>query len=148
MSAAARTQIAMTALRGMRFAATWRQSWCPGTARSRENANIIRDADVTDAVRQNICATTQMKRMNVPQLWPIAATQPDGTMYRSSCGSTGNALVTATSRMNPKTTDATTDMYMPTAAARDASRVSSATCADASKPVIVYWAMSRPVRNT
>ena len=69
-------------------------------------------------------------------------------MYRSSCGSTGNALVTATSRMNPKKTDATTDMYMPTAAARDASRVSSATCADASKPVIVYWAISRPVRNT
>ncbi len=82
--------------------------------------------------------------MNVPQLWPIAATQLDGTMYRSSCGSTGNALVTATSRMNPKKTEATTDMYMPTAAQRDASWVSSATCAEASKPVIVYWAMRRP----
>ncbi len=50
--------------------------------------------------------------------------------------------------MKPKTTEATTDMYMPTAAERDASCVSSAMCAEASKPVIVYWAMSRPVRNT
>ena len=80
MSAAARTQIAMTALRGMRLLPTCRQSWCPGTARSRENANIIRDAEVTDAVRQNICATQQMKSRNVPQLWPIAATQLVGMM--------------------------------------------------------------------
>ena len=50
--------------------------------------------------------------------------------------------------MNPKNTETTTDMYMPTAAERDAWCVSSATCADASKPVIVYWAISRPVRNT
>ena len=53
--------IAHTAATGTRFGATLRQSRCPGTARSRENANIIRDADVTDAVRQNICATQQMK---------------------------------------------------------------------------------------
>ena len=58
------------------------------------------------------------------------------------------ANVTATRRMKPKTTDATTDMYIPTAAERDAWCVSSAMCADASKPVIVYWAISRPVRNT
>ena len=74
------TQMAMTAMCGTRLRATRRQSWCPGTARSRENANSIRDADVTDAVRQNSCATQQMKRMNVPQLWPIAATQLVGTM--------------------------------------------------------------------
>ena len=35
--------------------------------------------------------------------------------------------MTATRRMNPKNTEATTDMYMPTAAERDAERVSSAT---------------------
>ena len=29
---------------------------------------------------QKNCATQQMKRMNVPQLWPMAATQLDGTM--------------------------------------------------------------------
>ena len=50
--------------------------------------------------------------------------------------------------MKPKITEATTDMYMPTAADREAWCVSSATCADASKPVIVYWAISRPVRKT
>ena len=50
--------------------------------------------------------------------------------------------------MKPKITEATTDMYIPTAAERDALCVSSATWADASKPVIVYWAISRPVRKT
>ena len=50
--------------------------------------------------------------------------------------------------MKPKTTDATTDMYIPTAAERDAWWVSSAMCADASNPVIVYWAIRSPVRNT
>ena len=80
MSAAAKNQIAMTEHRGTRLPATCRQSWWPGTARSRENANIIREADVTEAVRQKNCATTQMKRRNVPQLWPIAATQLVGMM--------------------------------------------------------------------
>ena len=37
---------------------------------------------------------------------------------------------------------------MPTAAIRDALCVSSAMCADASKPVIVYWAISRPRPKT
>ena len=60
----------------------------------------------------------------------------------------GIANVTATSRMKPKTTEATTDMYMPTAAIREAWWVSSAMCADASKPVIVYWAIRRPSPNT
>ena len=54
------------------------------------------------------------------------------------------AKVTASSRIQPKNTDATTDMYMPTAAIRDALPVSSAMCADASNPVIVYWDISSP----
>ncbi len=56
--------------------------------------------------------------------------------------------MTATRRMKPKTTETTTDMYIPTAAERDAFRVSSATCAEASKPVIVYCAISKPVKKT
>ena len=56
----------------------------------------------------------------------------------------GIANVTARSRIQPKTTETTTDMYMPTAADREAWCVSSAMCADASKPVIVYWDISRP----
>ena len=44
----------------------------------------------------------------------------------------GTANVTATSRTNPKNTDATTDMTIPMAADRDACRVSSLMCAEAS----------------
>ena len=44
----------------------------------------------------------------------------------------GTAKVIATSRMNPNTTEATTDMTMPIAAERDACRVSSLMCAEAS----------------
>src|SRR4051795_4369657 len=58
------------------------------------------------------------------------------------------ANVTASSRIQPKTTDTTTDMYMPTAAMRDACAVSSAMCAEASKPVIVYCDISRPWPKT
>ena len=39
-------------------------------------------------------------------------------------------------------------MYIPTAAIRDAWCVSSAMCADASKPVIVYCDISRPRPKT
>ena len=39
-------------------------------------------------------------------------------------------------------------MYIPTAAMRDAWCVSSAMCADASKPVIVYCDISRPRPKT
>ncbi len=60
----------------------------------------------------------------------------------------GIANVTATKSTKPKITETTTDMYIPTAAERDAVRVSSAMCAEASNPVIVYCAMSRPVRKT
>ena len=60
----------------------------------------------------------------------------------------GTANVIATSRMNPKNTDTTTDMTMPMAAVREAWRVSSLMCAEASNPVIVYCAISRPMPKT
>jgi hypothetical protein len=50
--------------------------------------------------------------------------------------------------MNPKKTETTTDMIIPIAAPREACRVSSDMCADASKPVIVYCAIRRPIPNT
>ena len=43
------------------------QNWWPGTARSREKANIIRDADVVDAIVQKTCAITAMKSRNSAQ---------------------------------------------------------------------------------
>ena len=85
------------------------------------------------------------------QFWLIDSAQIHGTttpMFSSAPSVLGIANVTASSRIQPKITDATTDMYMPTAAPRDASRVSSARCAEASKPVIVYWAISRPRPKT
>jgi len=43
---------------------TRRHSLDPGTAPSREKANIIREPDVTEAMPQNNCATTVMISRN------------------------------------------------------------------------------------
>src|SRR5262249_17731472 len=142
---------ANTAYTGTRCLEIRRQSWWPGTAPSRENANIIRDAEVVDAVRQKNCATMQMNRSTSDQFWLIDVDQIHGTtvpMLSSAPCVLGTANVTATRRTNPKMTETTTDMYIPTAAIREAWWVSSAMCADASKPVIVYWAISRPRPKT
>src|ERR671914_650704 len=104
MRTAAKKATPMTDHRGTRFGATRRQSWWPGTARSRENANIIRDADVTDAVTQKNCATTQMKSRNSAQFWLIDSDQIHGTrkpMFSIAPSVLGTAKVTATRRMNP-----------------------------------------------
>src|SRR5215210_4468898 len=77
----ARMQIAHTAYTGTRSRwETRRQSWCPGTARSREKANIIRDADVVDAIVQKICAITAIAINNSAPLLPIASCQMCWTM--------------------------------------------------------------------
>ena len=54
----------------------------------------------------------------------------------------------ATSRMKPKITDTTTENTMPRGADVSASWVSSDMCADASYPVSVYCALSRPISAT
>ena len=51
------------------------QSWCPGTARSREKANIIREAEVVEAIVQKHCATTAMNSKNSAQPLLIDAVQ-------------------------------------------------------------------------
>src|SRR6476619_8144529 len=92
-----------------------------------------------------------MKRSTSDHPWLIDVSQIQGTtvpMFSSAPLVLGTANVTATSRTNPKITETTTDMYMPTAAIRDAWWVSSAMWADASKPVIVYCDMSSPSPNT
>ena len=40
----------------------------------------MRDADVTEAVTQKNCATTQMKSRNSAQFWLIDSAQNHGTM--------------------------------------------------------------------
>ena len=113
---------------------TFRQSRCPGTAPSRENANIIRDADVVEAIVQKTCATTAMRIRNSAQLLPIESCQMCWTMNAdvSDGPLAGITKVTATSRTKPKMTETTTDITMPQAAPSEALRVSSLMCAEAS----------------
>src|SRR6266480_2767239 len=113
---------------------TRRHNWWPGTARSREKANIIRDAEVVDAIVQKHWATTAMKIRNSAHLLLIESCQMCWTMNAdvSDGPLAGITNVTATSRMNPNTTETTTDMTIPHAAPIDAARVSSLMCADAS----------------
>ncbi len=92
-----------------------------------------------------------MKSSASAQLWPIDSCQIHGTtapMLSSAPCVSGIAKVTASSRIQPKKTDATTDVHIPVAAIREALFVSSAVCAEASKPVIVYCASSRPRPQT
>src|ERR1044072_4384045 len=120
-------------------------------ARSREKANIIRDAEVTEAVRQNICATQQMKSRISAKVWLIDVVQMYVTALPTASRVpwvSGTAKVTASRSTQPNATDTTTDMYIPTAAIREAWCVSSAMCAEASKPVIVYCDIRRPRPNT
>src|SRR5512134_2283253 len=79
MRTAAKNQIPKTDQTGTRCRETRRQSVWPGTARSRENANIIRDAEVIDAVTQKNCATTQMKSRTSAQFWLMDSLQIQGT---------------------------------------------------------------------
>src|SRR3954452_21873525 len=135
MSSQASTPIATTARYGTRLLATVRHRKWPGTALSRENANIIRDADVTDAVPQKNCATTAITSRNSAHFRLIDVSQMYVTMLLPALSApavTGIANVTATRSRKPKMTETTTDITIPQAAARDAPRVSSDMCADAS----------------
>src|SRR5579864_9143006 len=121
-----------TAYTGTRFRLTRRHQWWPGIAPSRENANIIRDAEVTEAVPQKNCATTAMRSRNSAHFLLIDVSQMYVTMLAPAFtppAVLGIANVTATRSAKPETT---TDMTMPHAAAREALRVSSLICADAS----------------
>src|SRR5947209_15492607 len=60
----ASTAIAIAAMYGTRSPFSRRHSFHPGTAWSRENAYIIREADVIDDMPQKNCAPTQMKSRN------------------------------------------------------------------------------------
>src|SRR3954452_21114482 len=59
----ANTATAMTALKGMRLALMRRHRFDPGTAPSRLNAYIIREALVMQLMPQKNCPTTQMIRI-------------------------------------------------------------------------------------
>src|SRR6266480_2898888 len=60
---AARTAVTITPLAGTLFELILAHSWWPGTARSRLNANNMRDALVWHAVVQKNCPAVEMNRM-------------------------------------------------------------------------------------
>src|SRR6478609_5812392 len=84
------TAAQMTALAGVRLEFTFDQIREPGTARSRLNANIIREVDVRHAVAQKSCALAEMKSSVPAQFAPrevsnTYATPPAGMF--AYCGS-------------------------------------------------------------
>src|ERR671925_541840 len=92
-----------------------------------------------------------MKRRASAQAALIEFSQMYGTANPTASSvpcTSGTAKVTATSSMKPKTTETTTAETIPQAAARDAWRVSSLMCAEASQALIVYCAMSKPIPKT
>ena len=69
----ASTAIAIAAKYGTRSAFRRRHNWWPGTARSRENAYIIRDADVIEDIPQYNCAPTVMNNITFAVVLPSAS---------------------------------------------------------------------------
>src|SRR4051795_7689246 len=133
-------QMHHTAFTGWRAEPSWRQVRWNGVAPSRENANSIREAEVTEAMPQNSCATTAMNSMNSAHLLDVAVCQMYCTMnpaprsppVATLAMSAGTAKVTASRMIQPKTSETTTDMITPRAAPREAFRVSSLMWAEAS----------------
>src|SRR3954470_21001454 len=74
------TATAMTALNGMRLESTRLQIRQPGTAPSRLNAYIMRDALVMHAMPQNSWPMTAMMRMSFTQLVSIELSNTANTV--------------------------------------------------------------------
>src|SRR3954465_8059771 len=76
----AKTATAMTALNGIRLALTRLHRLEPGTAPSRLNAYIMREALVMQLMPQKNCPTTQMMRIVFTQAVPIALSKTAKTV--------------------------------------------------------------------
>ena len=147
-----RTAIAQTAFRGTRFRATFRQSWWPGTAPSRENANIIRDADVT---RRRHAEELRHDADEEQELRPVLAHRLGPDPRHDGADVVERALGARDRERDGEQQDPAehAPRRRPTCTcrpppSREAWCVSSAMCAEASKPVIVYCESSRPRPNT
>jgi hypothetical protein len=106
----------------------------PGTARSRENAYIIREQLVTHAMPQNSCpivamTTTALFAHGSSELENTASDEPAPSLIALTSVA---AKVIASSTNQPITPDQNTERQTPFAAPRAAPRVSSEMCADAS----------------
>src|SRR5918998_1101416 len=139
MISAAR-QTKMTAYFGTPLSSTRRSSREKGRPLSRENANVIRDPLVTQAMPQKSwpsveITTTAFSAQESRALPKIGSDEPAPSLTASTSVA---ANVIASSTNQPISADQKTDCQTPRAADFAAPRVSSDTCAEASKPVIVY----------
>src|ERR671921_591677 len=121
-----------------------------GRPLSRENANVIRDALVTQAIPQNSWPTVEMtttafSAQESRELLKMASDDPAPSLTAPTSVA---ANVIARSTNQPITADQKTDCQTPRAAPIAAPRVSSETCAEASKPVIVYCVSRKPSGST
>src|SRR3954454_17643756 len=106
----------------------------PGTARSREKANIIREQEVTQAMPQKSCpivavTTTTFCQPNGSEVEKTASEEPKPLLMPSTSVA---AKVIASSTSQPPTPDQNTLRQTPCAAALAAPWVSSEMCAEAS----------------
>src|SRR6478672_1663412 len=112
----------------------------------------MRELAVTEAMPQKNWATAQMKTSATPREWPAASMKICAggrpMLVVRALSMFWIDAVMATSRTQPAKRETTTEFTMPLGALTDAEWVSSATWAEAWKPVKVYCAMSRPMRNT
>src|SRR5450755_573452 len=76
----AHTQTNRTAHVGVLFLPSRRHRLWPGTAPSRENANVIRDALVTQAMPQNSCPTVEIR------MTALAAVEVSAVVRMASAG--------------------------------------------------------------
>src|SRR5262245_25351337 len=119
----------------------------PGSPPSRANANAIRDAEVTVARPQRYCARTiplhstkySQRGTTSPSVKPNACSPFSATAAGSRIASTAAQSIT-----QPNSPDTHTERTMPRGTFRAAPAVSSETCAEASKPVIVYAGNRKP----
>src|SRR4029079_8393991 len=123
-----------TANAGTRWWLSRVQTRWPGTARSRENAYIMREQLVTQAMPQNSCpivaiSTTALLAVGVSELLNTASEEPRPSLTALTSVA---ANVIASSTNQPIRPDQKTERQTPLAALIAAPLVSSDRCAEAS----------------
>src|ERR1700684_2205324 len=105
----AHMQTNKTAHVGVRFLPSRRHRLWPGTAPSRENAKVMREALVTHAIPQNICPTVEirMTALAAAELSAVVKIASEGKPALSSSGSLlfWIANVIASSTIQPTTAE-------------------------------------------
>src|SRR5215212_10331134 len=131
----ARTHEPITAATGTpRLPFTLAHSRCPGVTRSRESAKNVLEQLVTQAMPQKNCPIAEIRITTSAHpsdiaLWKIESEVPPPS-FTAPTSLAANVMASSTNQ--PISPESATDCQTPFAAETSASRVSSATCADAS----------------